>query len=223
MQSDMCCKATAQWPAQSSTALSAPGQHTTAPQDGPCILASAVAVLCPSAYLPPGKAFFEEVRTQLSSATELSAPASKAAIMAMTAAAGRNGRSSSARPRVRMFVSLDFEWWEKSSDTILEVGWSLWDTVTQRHRTRHWIIRDNLNKVSTADPVLCWCSCGWCRTDVAVAQRCNALQHCGPLDICSTWPCTMLQNSQHWACRHVAMSVCTARQLYTTAGLVTCT
>jgi hypothetical protein len=94
------------------------------------------------------QAFFEEVRTQLSSATELSAPASKAAIMAMTAAAaGRSGRSGAARPRVRMFVSLDFEWWEKSSDTILEVGWSLWDTVTQRHRTRHWIIRENLNKV----------------------------------------------------------------------------
>lgn len=117
-------------------------------------LTSAVSVPCGSACLPPGQAFFEEVRTQLSSATELSAPASKAAMMAMTAAAGRNGCSSGARPRVRMFVSLDFEWWEKSSDTILEVGWSLWDTVTQRHRTRHWIIRDNLNKVSSA-------ACGW--------------------------------------------------------------
>lgn len=93
------------------------------------------------------QALFEEVRTQLASATELSAPASKAAIQSMTLAAGRNGRSGGARQRVRMFVSLDFEWWEKSSETILEVGWSLWDTVTQRHRTRHWIIRDNLNKV----------------------------------------------------------------------------
>jgi hypothetical protein len=47
-----------------------------------------------------------------------------------------------------MFMSLDFEWWEKSSETILEVGWSMWDTATQKHRTRHWIIRENLNKVS---------------------------------------------------------------------------
>jgi hypothetical protein len=65
-----------------------------------------------------------------------------------------------------MFVALDFEWWEKSSETILEVGWSMWDTATQKHRTRHWIIRENLNKVSEGGPAgdsgigpvadLCW-------------------------------------------------------------------
>ncbi|KAF8072693.1 SPAC2C4.08 [Scenedesmus sp. PABB004] len=47
---------------------------------------------------------------------------------------------------VHMFLSLDFEWWEKSSDIILEVGWSLWDTATRHHRTRHWVVKENLNK-----------------------------------------------------------------------------
>lgn len=51
------------------------------------------------------------------------------------------------REQATMFLSLDFEWWEKSHDYILEVGYSLWDNVTRRHRTRHWVIRENLNKV----------------------------------------------------------------------------
>ena len=88
---------------------------------------------------------YEEVRAQLASASELSTPTSKAALQALSG--GRGGRQAGPRPRVRMFMALDFEWWEKSSQTILEVGWSLWDTATQRHRTRHWIIRENLNKV----------------------------------------------------------------------------
>lgn len=87
---------------------------------------------------------YEEVRTQLTTATELSIPTSPVALQTQLNRARQLGR----RPRVRMLISLDFEWWEKSSQTILEVGWSLWDTVTQRHRTRHWIIRENLNKVS---------------------------------------------------------------------------
>lgn len=92
---------------------------------------------------------YEEVRSQLSTATELAAPLSTAALQ--TAGGGR--RQAGPKPHVRMFVSLDFEWWEKSSETILEVGWSLWDTATQRHRTRHWIIKENLNKVSGC---VCW-------------------------------------------------------------------
>ena len=52
-------------------------------------------------------------------------------------------------PQAVMFLSLDIEWWEKSHDYILEVGYSLWDNVTQRHRTKHWVIRENLNKVCT--------------------------------------------------------------------------
>lgn len=144
------------------------------------------------------------MRTQLSSATELSTPASKAAILAMTAAAaGRNGRSGAARPRVHMFVSLDFEWWEKSSDTILEVGWSLWDTVTQRHRTRHWIIRENLNKVGGAAEL------GWAGDGVGLgdAMGCKALQllsfithSCAPCrDVASTETCRAAM-ATHTAC-----------------------
>lgn len=95
-------------------------------------------------WLSP-QAMYEEVRAQLASAAELSAPTSKAALQAVSSS--RGGRQAGPRPRVRMFMALDFEWWEKSSQTILEVGWSLWDTATQRHRTRHWIIRENLNKV----------------------------------------------------------------------------
>lgn len=93
---------------------------------------------------------YEEVRSQLSSATELAAPLSTAALQS----AGGGRRQAGPKPHVRMFVSLDFEWWEKSSETILEVGWSLWDTATQRHRTRHWIIKENLNKV-----IVCVCVC----------------------------------------------------------------
>jgi hypothetical protein len=96
---------------------------------------------------------YEEVRTQLTTATELSIPTSPVALQTQLNRARQLGR----RPRVRMLISLDFEWWEKSSQTILEVGWSLWDTVTQRHRTRHWIIRENLNKVreGTKAAVVC--------------------------------------------------------------------
>lgn len=50
-------------------------------------------------------------------------------------------------PQAVVFLALDIEWWEKSNEYILEVGYSLWDTVTQRHRTKHWIIRENFNKV----------------------------------------------------------------------------
>lgn len=89
------------------------------------------------------QAMYEEVRSQLSTATELATPTSTAALQS---AGGGSRRQAGPKPRVRMFVSLDFEWWEKSSETILEVGWSLWDTATQRHRTRHWIIKENLNK-----------------------------------------------------------------------------
>jgi hypothetical protein len=46
-----------------------------------------------------------------------------------------------------MFLALDFEWWEKAEDVILEVGWSLWDSLTQQHRTRHWVVKEHLNKV----------------------------------------------------------------------------
>lgn len=103
------------------------------------------------------QAMYEDVRSQLTQATELSAPLSKAALQALMDNGSRGRRQQGGvRPRVRMFVSLDFEWWEKSSETILEVGWSLWDTATQRHRTRHWIIRENLNKVSAGGRRLAW-------------------------------------------------------------------
>ncbi len=45
-----------------------------------------------------------------------------------------------------MFLSLDFEWWERNQSTVLEVGWSMWDTLTRTHRSRHWIVKENLNK-----------------------------------------------------------------------------
>lgn len=55
-----------------------------------------------------------------------------------------------------MFISLDFEFWEKSHDYVLEVGYSLWDNLTQRHRTRHWVIKENLNKVRVClQPKVC--------------------------------------------------------------------
>ncbi|KAF6259522.1 hypothetical protein COO60DRAFT_1003280 [Scenedesmus sp. NREL 46B-D3] len=56
-------------------------------------------------------------------------------------------RSSTPGPAA-MFLSLDFEWWERSEDVILEVGWSLWDSLTQQHRTRHWVIKEHLNKAN---------------------------------------------------------------------------
>lgn len=95
---------------------------------------------------------YEEVRGQLVSATEVSVPLGKAVVHDLIN--NNRGSRGQQRPRVRMFLALDFEWWEKSSETILEVGWSLWDTLTQRHRSRHWIIRENLNKVWV------WCGCG---------------------------------------------------------------
>lgn len=75
----------------------------------------------------------------------------------MLVAAMRLAHPESRAGPATMFLSLDFEWWERAEDTILEVGWSLWDTVTQQHRTRHWVIKENLNKVrrcgGTALPV----------------------------------------------------------------------
>jgi hypothetical protein len=59
----------------------------------------------------------------------------------------RRGAGSSMSRRAVMFLALDFEWWERSEDVILEVGWSLWDSLTQQHRSRHWVIKEHLNKV----------------------------------------------------------------------------
>jgi hypothetical protein len=87
-----------------------------------------------------------------------------------------------------MFLALDFEWWEKSEDVILEVGWSLWDSLTQQHRTRHWVVQEHLNKVRRQPEVswfgqklkyLLWQSnalhpaAGTCREDA-----CAGLQQC---------------------------------------------
>lgn len=137
---------------------------------------------------------YEEVRSQLSSATELAAPLSTAALQS----AGGGRRQAGPKPRVRMFVSLDFEWWEKSSETILEVGWSLWDTATQRHRTRHWIIKENLNKV-----IVCVCVCiGGSRLGVggaltqAQAGRAGVAICC--LYLVDVGPCAGSRCSQQW-------------------------
>lgn len=85
------------------------------------------------------QALYSECRLMLLDATSMAQPLPSQQLHRYS---GDDGRQAT------MFLSLDFEWWEKSHDYILEVGYSLWDNVTQRHRTRHWVIRENLNKVS---------------------------------------------------------------------------
>lgn len=114
---------------------------------------------------------YEEVRTQLATASELSTALSPSVLQQLMTNGRR--RPQGPRPRVRMFISLDFEWWEKSSETILEVGWSLWDTATQKHRTRHWIIRENLNKVGEGVWSLRWYACSKVVPAVSTSSPCG--------------------------------------------------
>lgn len=99
------------------------------------------------------QALYAESRRMLVNATRMAQPLpepSPAAALQQQQRGSRCGRGSSssvAGPAV-MFLSLDFEWWERSEDVILEVGWSLWDSLTQQHRSRHWVIKEHLNKAN---------------------------------------------------------------------------
>jgi hypothetical protein len=95
-----------------------------------------------SCCVPSLQELHAEVSQQLTEATALAQPA-------VCHNAGKTGKHSGITPH-RMFLSMDFEWWEKSSGVILEIGWSLWDTLTVKHRSRHWVIKENLNKVEYA-------------------------------------------------------------------------
>lgn len=85
------------------------------------------------------QALHAEVSQKLVEATELAQPKE----LHSTAKRGKHSNLAANR----MFLSIDFEWWEKSDGVILEIGWSLWDTFTCKHRSRHWVIKENLNKV----------------------------------------------------------------------------
>jgi hypothetical protein len=91
---------------------------------------------------------YAESRSMLVTATRMAQPLPQPSppAAALQRSSRRNGVSSMPGPAV-MFLALDFEWWERSEETILEVGWSLWDSLTQQHRSRHWVIKENLNKV----------------------------------------------------------------------------
>jgi hypothetical protein len=43
-----------------------------------------------------------------------------------------------------VFLSIDLEWWEDDHSKVLELGWSVWNTVTLQHATRHFIVHENL-------------------------------------------------------------------------------
>eukprot|EP00775_Hariotina_reticulata_P006331 gene6331-6565_t len=86
------------------------------------------------------QALHAEVSQKLMEATELAQPAE----LHSTAKRGKHSNLAANR----MFLSIDFEWWEKSDGVILEIGWSLWDTFTCKHRSRHWVIKENLNKAN---------------------------------------------------------------------------
>ncbi|KAL6753858.1 hypothetical protein V8C86DRAFT_2718668 [Haematococcus lacustris] len=49
------------------------------------------------------------------------------------------------RPRCAL-LSIDLEWWERDHSLLLELGWSIWDSVKRCHHTRHWIVEEGLHR-----------------------------------------------------------------------------
>eukprot|EP00200_Dunaliella_tertiolecta_P008334 CAMPEP_0202374872 /NCGR_PEP_ID=MMETSP1127-20130417/5619_1 /ASSEMBLY_ACC=CAM_ASM_000462 /TAXON_ID=3047 /ORGANISM="Dunaliella tertiolecta, Strain CCMP1320" /LENGTH=919 /DNA_ID=CAMNT_0048972149 /DNA_START=2277 /DNA_END=5037 /DNA_ORIENTATION=- len=43
-----------------------------------------------------------------------------------------------------VLLSIDLEWYERSSELLLEIGWTLWDSASRRCSSKHWIVREGL-------------------------------------------------------------------------------
>ncbi|KAJ9533730.1 hypothetical protein QJQ45_026807 [Haematococcus lacustris] len=73
-----------------------------------------------------------------------------------SSAGGRPGDSGQAPPALTKLLrpsrpgcallSIDLEWWERDHSLLLELGWSIWDSVKRYHHTRHWIVEEGLHR-----------------------------------------------------------------------------
>ncbi|KAF5834706.1 hypothetical protein DUNSADRAFT_8531 [Dunaliella salina] len=43
-----------------------------------------------------------------------------------------------------VLLSIDLEWYERSTELLLEIGWTLWDSASRRCTSKHWIVSEGL-------------------------------------------------------------------------------